>query len=268
MTEVPTGQQKGLERENERDPISAGEYPALHRGVTIARVVLIEPRTSFRECLARALKTFLPHVSLEGVKSSDEVVPGPANLVLIGPDLLSGCERWQLRETIKKLRRLSDGSPIGAYLHAQDMRVAASLTTLGIIGIVMSDVSTEIAVAYLRFMVVGGAFLTPGLMEHRVESVVVPSVPQRGLSPQDLSPQARERPSASLSPFRNLTARERDVFKSMSAGHTNKRIALDLQISEGTVKVHLHSVMRKLHATSRTQAAVRFGALAAEIASF
>jgi DNA-binding NarL/FixJ family response regulator len=31
--------------------------------------------------------------------------------------------------------------------------------------------------------------------------------------------------------------------------------------------VHLHNIMRKLHATNRTQAAMQFGALAAEIAS-
>jgi DNA-binding NarL/FixJ family response regulator len=117
-------------------------------------------------------------------------------------------------------------------------------------------------------MVFGGAFLTPGLMDHRQEGIVVASIPQQALSPQDLSPQAHVRPRVSSSPYRNLTARERDVFNSMSAGHTNKRIALDLQISEGTVKVHLHSIMRKLHAASRTQATVRFGALAAEIASF
>jgi DNA-binding NarL/FixJ family response regulator len=213
--------------------------------------------------LASALASFLPHVSIEGVKSSDEVAPGPAKLVLIGPDLLSGCERWQLRETIETLRRLSDGSPIGAYLHARDMRVAASLTTLGVVGIVMSNASMEIAVAYLRYMVVGGAFLTPGLMD-REESLAAASVAAQDLSPQNLSPQAHARPKDSPSPYRNLTARERDVLKSMSAGRTNKKIALDLQISEGTVKVHLHSIMRKLRATNRTQAAVRFGALAAQ----
>jgi len=267
VTEVPTGQQKGLERENDRDPISAGGHAAPHRGVTIARVVLIEPRTSFRECLARALMTFLPHVSIEGVKSSDEVVPGPANLVLIGPDLLSGCERWRLRETIEKLRRLSDGSPIGAYLHARDMGVAASLSTLGVVGIVMSDASTEIAVAYLRFMVTSGTFLTRELMQGREEDGVLPSALAEHSSSPNFAPQAPTRPNESPPPYRNLTARERDVFRSMSAGRTNKKIALDLQISEGTVKVHLHSIMRKLHATSRTQAAVRFGALAAEIAS-
>ena len=248
---------------NDRDSDSAGENSTLNVGARIARVVLIEPRTPLRERLASALASFLPHVSIEGVKSSDEVAPGPAKLVLIGPDLLSGCERWQLRETIETLRRLSDGSPIGAYLHARDMRVAASLTTLGVVGIVMSNASMEIAVAYLRYMVVGGAFLTPGLMD-REESVAAASVAAQDLSPQNLSPQAHARPKDSPSPYRNLTARERDVLKSMSAGRTNKKIALDLQISEGTVKVHLHSIMRKLRATNRTQAAVRFGALAAE----
>ena len=248
---------------NDRDSDSAGENSTLNVGARIARAVLIEPRTPLRERLASALASFLPHVSIEGVKSSDEVAPGPARLVLIGPDLLSGCERWQLRETIETLRRLSDGSPIGAYLHARDMRVAASLTTLGVVGIVMSNASMEIAVAYLRYMVVGGAFLTPGLMD-REESVAAASVAAQDLSPQNLSPQAHARPKDSPSPYRNLTARERDVLKSMSAGRTNKKIALDLQISEGTVKVHLHSIMRKLRATNRTQAAVRFGALAAQ----
>ena len=253
---------------NNRDPDSAGEHSALNVGARVARVVLIEPRTLFRRRLAHALMTVLPRMSIEGVDSIEEVDPGPAKLLLIGPDPLSGCEARRLRETIETLRRLSDGSPIGAYLHAYDMRVAASLTTLGVVGIVMSDASPEIAVAYLRFMVTGGAFLTRGFVDQWEDNGLVVSVPADDLSSPDLVPQAPARPTESTSPYRNLTARERDVFNSMSAGHTNKRIALDLQISEGTVKVHLHSIMRKLHATSRTQAAVRFGALAAEIASF
>jgi DNA-binding NarL/FixJ family response regulator len=130
----------------------------------------------------------------------------------------------------------------------------------------MSDASMEIAVAYLRFMVAAGAFLTPGLVDHQEESIIVASAPLPGLSRQDRSSQTHARPSESPSPYRKLTARERDVFKCMSAGRTNKKIALDLQISEGTVKVHLHSIMRRLRATNRTQAAHWYSA-AAEIVS-
>jgi len=76
----------------------------------------------------------------------------------------------------------------------------------------MSDASMKTAIAYLSFMVAGGAFLTPGLMDRRNESIVVASVPAQDLSPQDLSPQAHARPKDSPRPDRNLTARERDVF--------------------------------------------------------
>jgi len=243
------------------------EHAALRGGARTSRVVLIEPRTLFRESLACVLTTFLPQVSIEGVKSADDVAPGPAKLLLIGPDPLSGCEPWQLRETLQTLRRLSDGSPIGAYLRAQDMRVAASLTRLGVVGIVMSDASMEIAVAYIRYMVAGGAFLAPELVDHRQENDVVARAPAEDLSSQDLGPQAHARPNELPSPYRSLTARERDVFKIMSAGRANKNIAFELCISQSTVKVHLRSIMKKLHATNRTHAAVKFGALAAEIAS-
>jgi len=174
-----------------------------------------------------------------------------------------------LRETLQTLRRLSDGSPIGAYLHAHNMGVAASLIALGVVGIVMPDDTMEIAVANIRLMLAGGTFLTPGFADQRVENDFVASAPVPGLSPTDVAPQAQAHahPNELLSPYRSLTARERDVFKSMSAGSANKRIALDLQMSEGTVKAHLHNIMRKLRATNRTQAALQFGALAAEIAS-
>ncbi len=259
---------------NVRDPNSAGErwrlrpeHATLRGGARTARVVLIEPRKLFRESLACALTTFLPHVSIEGVKSADEVAPGPARLLLIGPDALSGCEPWQLRETFQTLRRLSDGSPIGAYLHAHDMGVAASLTRLGVVGIVMTDASMEIAVAYIRYMVAGGAFLSPRLVDHRQEDADVAPASAEDLSSQDLAPQAHARPNELPSPYRSLTARERDVLRIMSAGHANKNIAFELGVSQSTVKVHLRNIMKKLHATNRTHAAVKFGALAAEIES-
>jgi DNA-binding NarL/FixJ family response regulator len=42
----------------------------------------------------------------------------------------------------------------------------------------------------------------------------------------------------------------------VAAGHANKEIADKLSISEGTVKSHVNSVMQKLGALSRTDAAI------------
>ena len=62
-----------------------------------------------------------------------------------------------------------------------------------------------------------------------------------------------------------LTAREREVLALVARGHANKRIARELGIAEKTVKTHVSSILAKLGATSRTQAAVH--ALRAGIAS-
>ena len=58
------------------------------------------------------------------------------------------------------------------------------------------------------------------------------------------------------SPFTTLTERELDVIKLIARGLTNRKIAEELVISEGTVKGHVSNILSKLHLADRTQAAV------------
>ncbi len=53
-----------------------------------------------------------------------------------------------------------------------------------------------------------------------------------------------------------LTAREREIQMLLTTGMTNKMIARELGICEGTVKIHLKNLMRKLHARSRLEVAL------------
>jgi DNA-binding NarL/FixJ family response regulator len=52
-----------------------------------------------------------------------------------------------------------------------------------------------------------------------------------------------------------LTERELDVLGRIVAGRSNKEIASDLSVSEGTVKFHINHVLGKLGVADRTQAA-------------
>ena len=54
-----------------------------------------------------------------------------------------------------------------------------------------------------------------------------------------------------------LTAREKEVLHKMAEGLANKQIALELRISEHTVKFHLSALYAKLGAASRTEAVKR-----------
>ena len=72
-------------------------------------------------------------------------------------------------------------------------------------------------------------------------------------SATDLLQQLRHDSDAAPSPER-LTLREAEVLQAVSAGLTNKAIALKLGVSEHTVKFHMSAAMGKLGAASRAEA--------------
>jgi LuxR family transcriptional regulator, regulator of acetate metabolism len=55
-----------------------------------------------------------------------------------------------------------------------------------------------------------------------------------------------------------LTRRELDVLRLMARGDSNKAIATELVVSEGTVKFHVKNILRKLRAANRVEAASRY----------
>jgi len=56
--------------------------------------------------------------------------------------------------------------------------------------------------------------------------------------------------------FADLTPREREILCHLAEGQSNKVIARHLGISDGTVKLHVKAILRKLEVHSRVEAAV------------
>ena len=59
-----------------------------------------------------------------------------------------------------------------------------------------------------------------------------------------------------MAPFSSLTPREYEILCHLSEGQSNKVIARHLDISDGTVKLHVKAILRKLGVHSRVEAAV------------
>jgi DNA-binding NarL/FixJ family response regulator len=66
----------------------------------------------------------------------------------------------------------------------------------------------------------------------------------------------REMQQRQHAPLRDLTPRERDVLTQIARGRSNHEIALELVISEPTVRTHVANILTKLHLADRTQAAI------------
>jgi DNA-binding NarL/FixJ family response regulator len=73
-----------------------------------------------------------------------------------------------------------------------------------------------------------------------------------------VSPQASSPPKSALA---ILTPRQRGVLALLVEGKSNKAIARDLDLGEGTVKVHMAALFRSLGVRTRTAAAVAGGRL-------
>lgn len=77
--------------------------------------------------------------------------------------------------------------------------------------------------------------------------------------PRDMAAILAQSPAASGSTSiggRTLSNREIEILTRLTSGHGNKQIANELGITEATVKVHLKSLLRKIGAVNRTQAAI------------
>ena len=89
----------------------------------------------------------------------------------------------------------------------------------------------------------------------RGEAPIAPAIAHKLL---DALREGPPRPHASTTPGEGetaLTRRETEILQLVSAGLSNKEIANQLTITEGTVKNHVHNTLEKLHLSNRTQAA-------------
>jgi DNA-binding NarL/FixJ family response regulator len=140
-------------------------------------------------------------------------------------------------------------------LHAEqpDCRVIA-LTTFdedeyvfeclraGAVGYLLKDAPSETLFAAIRAAARGDSFLQP-------------SVTTRVLAEFT---RLSEQPSAGASSLvEPLSDREREILRLIAKGSSNREIADELFITEGTVKNHVTNILGKLEVRDRTQAALK-----------
>jgi DNA-binding NarL/FixJ family response regulator len=109
---------------------------------------------------------------------------------------------------------------------------------LGVRGFVLKEMTTKLLVECLRQVSAGGQWLEKDSANRAMAKLV--------------RREARARELAAM-----LTAREIEVVRLAAKGLTNKEIAGQLCIADGTVKIHLHNVFEKAKISRRSEL-VRF----------
>jgi two-component system nitrate/nitrite response regulator NarL len=200
--------------------------------------LLIDPNRLFREDLRHRLR----NSSFEIIAEASSLGEGAAavdaglrpDLVLL--DLANGGEDEV--EAMRRLRRLLPDARIVVLTAELCERRLTDTLESGADGYLMKDLSSEALAQSLRLVIMGEkvfpTHLAALLISGRVSSVGLDTpILRKGLSP-----------------------REGQILPYLVNGESNKTIANRLNITEATVKVHLKSLLRKINASNRTQAAI------------
>ena len=115
----------------------------------------------------------------------------------------------------------------------------------------------ELLLEAIRTTFEGQSWIDPAItrivLKHARQAASLSSVASE---PQTVTINALDSEQATILEADPLTNKELEVLELMVQGYTNNQIASQLYMSLGTVKVHIRSILSKLCASDRTQAAV------------
>ncbi|WP_372964449.1 two-component system response regulator NarL [Marinobacter sp.] len=197
------------------------DHPLLRRG--IKQLIELEPEM---EVVGEASN------ALEGIEQALRLEPDLILMDLNMPEM-DGIE------ALKQLREHNISSRIIMFTVSDQEDDVVSALRAGADGYLLKDMEPDDMIAQLHQAAVGKMVISDRLTTLLAEAL------------RSNKPQKSSRPD-----FDSLTPREKDILKLIAEGLSNKMIGRKLDISDGTVKVHVKHLLKKLSLRSRVEVAV------------
>lgn len=200
------------------------------------KLLLVDDHSLFRSGLRLLLSDLDDSVSFDEAGSVEELptdLPAP-DLVLLDLNLrgVSG------RPALGRLRERLPDPPIVALSGEEDPELIRCVIEDGASGFIPKASTPAVMIGALRLVLAGGIYLPPAVL--------------RAAPPMPPLPVVVARPP--MPAVSGLTGRQQDVLMLAVRGKSNKQIAREFDLSEGTVKQHLSAAFRVLGVSNRTEA--------------
>jgi two-component system nitrate/nitrite response regulator NarL len=205
------------------------------------KVLLIDDHTLFRA----GLEDLLTRRGIQVVAAVGNGDEGLAAVNQLNPDIVLLDMRMPNMDGLQVLRLLRKHAPSLRVVMLTTSSNEADLVEAlrsGARGYLLKDMEPDELVVALREILAGKTVVAPEL------APVLARVVQGGDS--------RSTEDKATNPFIDLTPREYEILTLLAEGQSNKVIARNLGISDGTVKLHVKAILRKLNVSSRITAAV------------
>jgi DNA-binding NarL/FixJ family response regulator len=145
-------------------------------------------------------------------------------------------------DALRTLHRKNPDTAIIVVTALRDPACASWALEAGARAYILKTFTSGIILGAIRLVLAGGVYVPPELFDANLNDA-------SGLILSDPSSSTEESGPS-------LTRRQRDVLTLLSQGYSNKKIARELNITEGTIKIHVAAIFKALNVTNRTQAVI------------
>ncbi|MGC9371134.1 MAG: helix-turn-helix transcriptional regulator [Paracoccaceae bacterium] len=201
-------------------------------------IIVVSPNAMFRDmlsatCEADGFDVRLVCASLDGIPASDE------------DDILLMHAAEVSAECVAEIQLFRQRHPEGHIILLAPMGAEPPAELRDLVNVIFSDNHSAKALVGVLTMIGEGFRVSPAGEE-----------PARPKSLPEVAKLHQEKLHAPDAATGALSARETTILARLRDARTNKDIANELGICEGTVKVHLRACYRKIGVRNRTQAAI------------
>lgn len=169
------------------------------------------------------------------------------NFDLILTDLAMPGAQWL--EAINNIHQMLPETPIIILSAVFDKEVVHKTIEIGAAGYIPKTSSNTIILGAINLVLSGGVYIPPELLHNSNNN-------EFNLLKQ-IDNASSEQNVEDTENLNLLSPRQIDVIKLMSKGKSNKQIAYELGLTEGTVKLHVTAILKILNVYNRTGAVVK-----------
>lgn len=205
------------------------------------RVLLIDDCEMSGDCLSFTLSGRARDFRVEHVIAATDVPSFQPDVILLATKTAS-LSHPSVAAELKAIRHAYSNVSVIVVSPLNDIASALHAIRIGFQGYVPTTLPINVVIAAIRLVLAGSNFIPTELL--------APSV-GNSEKKHDLDDCEATREDDHC-----FTLRESEVLSRLREGKPNKIIAYELSIATSTVKVHLRSIMKKVHATNRTQVAL------------
>ena len=227
------------------------------------RVLVVDDQTLVREGLRKLLE-LEPDFEVAGTAGDGEAVLALVERLYeqsTPPDVILMDIRMPRMDGIAATRAIKQRWPdahIVILTTFDDTELIHAGLRAGALGYSLKDITSEELAMTVRTAARGQVLLQPDIASKVFSALAPAAVRPSPLAPNS-SAVASSAPTyidleATVEP---LTEREREILKLVARGASNRQIAENLYLTEGTVKNHMSSILGKLGVRDRTQAAIK-----------